>query len=120
MPEPKKVTNGEVCEEVIQEILELGVRVGVRSHSHGSQGVVRASMAATTAARAGLAAGCMARGLPFRPSCGCYQPLCWEQRAQLGCRTDSGPCEYGSPLDLLQNWNWCKVGWGQLGQCYQE
>ncbi|OWK09827.1 hypothetical protein Celaphus_00006306 [Cervus elaphus hippelaphus] len=66
-------------------------------------------MAATPAARAGLAAGCMARGLPFRPSCGCYQPLCWEQRAQLGCRTDSGPREYGSPLDLLQNWNWCKA-----------
>ena len=51
-------------------------------------------------------------GPPLPPSCGCYQPLRWEQRAQLGCRTDSGPREHGSPSDLLQNWNWCKGGMG--------
>lgn len=55
MPEPKKVTNGEVCEDVVQEILELGVWVGVRFHSHGSQGVVRASVATAAAAHASLA-----------------------------------------------------------------
>ena len=37
MPEPKKVTNGEVCEDVIQEILELGSKLGSDSTLTGAR-----------------------------------------------------------------------------------
>lgn len=37
MLEPKKVTNGEVCEDVIQEILELGSELGSDSTLTGAR-----------------------------------------------------------------------------------